>query len=64
MINRDYLALIGTGLVSIGFLVAGIFNVLDYLIIKAILFGAFATLFLFVLISMLTKPEDKENYQQ
>lgn len=46
--TKDIIALICTGIVTIGFFVAGIFKVLDYLIVRAVLFGLFFGLILLV----------------
>ena len=45
-LNRNSLALIVTGVLGIGFFVAGLLEVLDYFIIKALLFGSFGLLVL------------------
>lgn len=42
--SKNTLALISTGIILFGFFISGIFDVLDYLIVKALLFTAFATL--------------------
>ncbi|WP_299224471.1 hypothetical protein [uncultured Psychroserpens sp.] len=42
--NKNTVALIYTGLLALSFFLAGIFNVLDYFIVKAILFIAFTFL--------------------
>lgn len=45
-LNKNTMTLMSTGLISIGFFVAGMFEVLDYFIIKVLLFVGFAMLIL------------------
>jgi len=62
-LTKDHIMLITTAAITLGFLLAGIFNVLDFLIVKALLFGAYATLLLYVIINTSTKSSKKENHQ-
>ena len=50
-INKDTTALFLSAAIVIGFFVGGIFDVLHYFIIKALLFSTFGLLFLFVVIT-------------
>jgi len=45
-LNRNSLALIIASVLGIGFFIAGLLEVLDYFIIKALLFGSFGLLVL------------------
>lgn len=44
MFSKNTLALIYTGILVFGFFISGIFDVLDYIIVKALLFTGFASL--------------------
>jgi hypothetical protein len=44
MPNRNTLALVFSGLIVAGFFVSGLLDILDYIIVKAILFTAFVIL--------------------
>lgn len=59
-INRNSIALSVVAFVSIGFFVAGLFDVLDYFIMKALLFTGYAVLLVIALIHAF-KNEDKKN---
>lgn len=41
-----------TGIIAIGFLIAGIFDVLDYFIVKFLLFGFFISLVVYMIIRL------------
>ncbi|WP_033961660.1 hypothetical protein [Psychroserpens jangbogonensis] len=43
-LSKNTLALIYTGILVLGFFVSGILDVLDYIIVKALLFSGFAFL--------------------
>ena len=43
-LNKNSIALLFVAIIAFGFFVAGMFNVLDYFIIKALLFGLFGGL--------------------
>jgi len=60
MNNKDALGLICTALITIGFFAAGVFSVLDYFIVKALLFSAFLILFCYVGI-LIAKSENKNH---
>ncbi len=63
--TKDTFALFFVILVTLGFFIAGLFNVLDYLIVKAILFTSFGGLIIFAVYfafkndSKKNRPEDK-----
>jgi hypothetical protein len=59
MPTRNTLALIYSGLIVSGFLVFGIVGILDYFIVKFILFSSFALL-AFYLLSILFKDAESE----
>ncbi|WP_460219560.1 hypothetical protein [Psychroserpens sp. MEBiC05023] len=61
MPSRNTLALVFSGLIVAGFFVSGILGILDYLIVKAILFTAFAALAVY-LILMVLKDSEKKNH--
>ncbi|HXJ98860.1 MAG TPA: hypothetical protein VNJ50_08445 [Gelidibacter sp.] len=56
MTRIDLIARTLTGIIAFGFLFAGIFDVLDYFIMKFFLFGLFATLVIYIVI-ILNKNE-------
>lgn len=58
--NKNSIALLCTGVVSIGLFIAGMFKVLDYPIIKALLFVGFAILF-FIAVVFALKNDIKKN---
>lgn len=59
-INKNTIALLIAGVIAIGFFVAGLFDVLDYFIVKALLFSSFAVLVL-VALGYALKNEIKKN---
>jgi hypothetical protein len=60
MPTRNTLTLIFSGLIVAGFFVAGVLDVLDYFIVKVILFSAFGLL-AFYLISIVLKDSETES---
>lgn len=48
----DFIARALTGIIFFGFLIAGIFDVLDYFIVKLLLFGFFSALVLYMFITL------------
>ncbi|MBV7267639.1 hypothetical protein [Winogradskyella luteola] len=54
------MALSFIGIIAIGFFVAGLFEVLDYFIIKALLFSSSGALF-FIALNYALKNESKKN---
>jgi hypothetical protein len=59
-LNKNSIALSFVALIAIGFFVAGLFNVLDYFIVKALLFSGFGALVI-ISISYALKNETKKN---
>lgn len=59
--NKDTFALVFTGLIVAGFFTAGILDVLDYFIVKVLLFIAFAALVVYVLIVVIKDSENKNH---
>ncbi|WP_299367569.1 hypothetical protein [Winogradskyella sp.] len=45
-LNRNSLALTIVGIIGVGFFIAGLLKILDYFIVKALLFGSFGVLFI------------------
>ena len=58
--DRNLIALSFVGIITIGFFAAGLLKVLDYFIIKALLFSVFVAL-LVVAINSALKNDDKKN---
>ncbi|MDT0557682.1 hypothetical protein RM697_03435 [Ichthyenterobacterium sp. W332] len=61
--TTDIFAIICTALITIGFFAAGIFKVLDYLIIQAILFGLLIGLMILIAAKGNWSITEKENHQ-
>lgn len=61
MAKIDIIARILTGVVGIGFLIAGVFGVLDYFIVKFLLFGTFIFLVLYMLIRLYENQNHPES---
>lgn len=59
-LNRNSIALSFVGIITVGFFIAGLLKVLDYFIIKALLFSGFVAL-LVVAINYALKNDDKKN---
>lgn len=59
MFSKNTLALIYTGLLVFGFFISGIFDVLDYIIIKLLLFTGYALLG-FILVWIAVKEPDSK----
>ena len=60
MTQINFIARALTGTIVFGFLIAGIFDVLDYLIVKVLLFGTF----IFLAIYMFIKLYQNENHPE
>lgn len=60
LINKNSIALIFVGVITIGFFVAGLFNVLDNFIVKLLLFSNFGALVI-ISIGYALKNEIKKN---
>ncbi|MCD2259965.1 hypothetical protein [Psychroserpens luteolus] len=61
MPNRNTLTLVFSGLIAAGFFISGILDILDYLIVKAILFAAFVLLAVHLTIIILKDSENKNH---
>lgn len=59
--NKDTLTLIYTGIIVAGFFIAGIFNVLDYFIVKAILFLGYLVLFIYLIKNVFIGTKNKNH---
>ena len=59
--DRDTLVLYASSFLMIAFMLTGIFNILDYLIVKIILFSGVATIFLLVITEVISKYSEKEK---
>ncbi len=59
-LNKNSIALLCVALIAIGFFVGGLFNVLDYFIVKALLFSGFGATVI-ISISYALKNETKKN---
>ncbi len=62
-LHKNTIALTFTGIITVGFFVAGIFGVLDYFIVKLLLFVGFALL-VFYLILMIIKQISENKITQ
>nr|WP_321233082.1 hypothetical protein [uncultured Psychroserpens sp.] len=61
MPTRNTLTLVFSGLIAAGFFISGLLDILDYLIVKAILFSAFTALAIY-LILIVMKDSEKKNH--
>lgn len=61
MARIDFIGRILTGIVGIGFLIAGIFDVLDYFIVKFLLFGTFTCLVIYMFIRLFENENHPES---
>lgn len=61
MPTRNTLTLIFSGLIVAGFFVSGVLDILDYFIVKAILFASFAALAVYLILIIL-KDSEKKNH--
>ena len=52
MTKIDFIARALTGIIALGFLIAGIFDVLDYFIVKLLLFLIFISLVIYMFITL------------
>lgn len=59
MPTKNTLALLFSGLIVAGFFVSGVLDILDYLIVKALLFSAFAALAFYLVLIVLKKSESE-----
>ncbi|WP_299334371.1 hypothetical protein [uncultured Psychroserpens sp.] len=61
--TRNTLTLVFSGLIVSGFFLSGLLDILDYLIVKAILFSSFALLGIYLILIILKdseKPTDQK----
>ena len=58
--SKNTLALIYTGIITFGFFTAGVLDVLDYFIVKALLFVAVVVLF--IIIFMIVNKNENKNH--
>ncbi len=61
MPNKNTLALIATGILTLSFFVAGLLNVLDYFIVKALLFLGLGVWVTYVCIVVLKSSENQSS---
>jgi hypothetical protein len=59
--NRDALALLYTSIIVAGFFIAGLFNILDYFIVKALLVLGYLVLFIYLIKIVLKDIENKNH---
>lgn len=59
--NKDTLILIYTGIIVAGFFIAGIFNILDYFIVKALLFIGYLVLFIYLIKKVFIDKKHKNH---
>ncbi|WP_111683954.1 hypothetical protein [Winogradskyella tangerina] len=59
-LNKNSLALITVAVLSIGFFISGLMQILDYFIVKVLLFGSFGILIV-IAISYAFQNEAKKN---
>ncbi len=60
--SKNTIALTVTGIIAIGFFVAGLFNVLDYFIVKLLLFAGFAMLMIYVVYIVVKQYNETKNH--
>lgn len=61
MTQIDSIARVLTGTIAVGFVMAGVLDVLDYAIVKFLLFGAFIFLAIYVFVILLKKENHPET---
>ncbi|MEH6535672.1 MAG: hypothetical protein V7719_04720 [Psychroserpens sp.] len=59
MPTRNTLSLVFSGLIVAGFFVSGLLDILDYLIVKALLFSAFGALAVYLILIVLKNADAK-----
>ena len=62
-LNKNSGALLATGMVTGGIFIAGLLDVLDYLIVKVLLFVGYAILFIIAIVFAL-KNDTKKNHPE
>uniref|UniRef100_UPI004048EBC8 hypothetical protein n=1 Tax=Gelidibacter sp. TaxID=2018083 RepID=UPI004048EBC8 len=63
-LNKNTIALTFTGIITIGFFVAGLFDVLDYFIVKLLLFISFALLIVYLILMVLKQTSENKNHPE
>ncbi len=63
LINRNTITLTGAVIVSLGFFIAGLTNVLDYYIVKILLFTGFSMLLCLAIVTVLQKASKKNRLE-
>jgi len=61
MPNRNTLSLVFSALIVAGFFVSGVLDILDYLIVKGLLFSSFALLAVYLVVIVLKDSESKNH---
>ncbi|WP_298903403.1 hypothetical protein [uncultured Psychroserpens sp.] len=61
MPHKNTITLVFSGLIFAGFFVSGVLDILDYFIVKAILFSAFAFLAVHLILIVLKDSENKNH---
>lgn len=59
--TRNNMVLAGVIIITLGFIVAGVFDVLDYLIVKFLLFSGFTALFVMAVLVIIDEKKRKNR---
>ena len=59
--TRNNLVMGGVIIITLGFIIAGVFDVLDYLIVKFLLFSGFAVLFVVAVLVIIDEKKRKNR---
>ncbi|NNC44614.1 MAG: hypothetical protein HKN99_01890 [Winogradskyella sp.] len=59
--TRNNLVMAGVIIITLGFIIAGVFDVLDYLIVKFLLFSGFAVLFVVAVLVIIDEKKRKNR---
>lgn len=62
--HKNTIALTFTGIITVGFFVAGIFGVLDYFIVKLLLFVGFALLVFYLILMIIKQISENKNHPE
>lgn len=63
-LSKNTIALIYTGIITVGFFVAGLFGVLDYFIVKLLLFVGFALLIIYLIVMVTKQSAENKNHPE
>lgn len=63
-LHKNTIALTFTGIITVGFFVAGIFGVLDYFIVKLLLFVGFALLVFYLILMIIKQISENKNHPE